>query len=130
MSRACCPAQVAAHAHAPRCSCTDDAAHCTETATKRVHARVFYRSEVLLVEAFRVAACGLEKDGRSAIEPGYFELRRVDLGQLQNGDSNANDEEAHNEGNDLACWGIETLEKHNGGDDREKGDCGPSVNEE
>lgn len=129
MSRACCPAEIAAHAHPPRCSCTDDAAHRTETATKRIHARVLHRSKVLLVEAFRVAACGLEKNSRSSVEPGYLKLRRVNLRQLQDGDSNTNDKETHDEGNDLACWGVETLEEHDGGNDREKGDCEPSDNE-
>lgn len=129
MSRACCPAEIAAHAHAPRCSCTDNAAHRTETAAKRIHARVFHRSEVLLVESFRIATRCLEENSRSSVEPGYLQLRRVDLRQLQDSDSNTNDKEAHDEGDDLACWSIETLEEHDGGDDREKGDCGPSDNE-
>ena len=78
---------------------------------------------VLLVDTGGVLACGLEKHRAPTVESGNLELRRVDLGKLEDGDADADDEEAHDERDDLRRGRGEALEEDDGCDDREEGDC-------
>lgn len=111
---------MAGHAHSLRTLCPHDTSNSTEAATKSVHAWVFDSRQALFVQPLCVVPSGLKEDCGTAIEG--LELSWVDLRELKDGDTKADDQEAHDKGNDLLNRGLETLEEYDGGDDGEESD--------
>ena len=91
--------EVAVHACSPRAPCADDATHCPEGSAKRVYARLFECLRVLLVHTFGLRTRGLKEHGRAAIE--LLEGAGVDLGHLEDRDTDADDKETHDHCDDL-----------------------------
>ena len=51
----------------------------------------------------------LEKDGGTTVE--RLEVSRVDLGHLEDSNSDADDEKCQDNGNNLTCGGLEAFEQ-------------------
>ena len=113
-------APFTAHAHPTRTPRADDAADHAKRAAERIDARVLHSGDALLVHTLRLALRSLEKDRRAAVEP---ELRRVDLGELEDRDPEADHEEAHHERDDLRRRRAQALEEHDRREHREERDC-------
>jgi hypothetical protein len=80
----------------------------------------------------------LEENGGTTVE---LKLSRIDLGHLEDGDSDTDDKKSHDDGDNLTCGGFEALKEdlkedikvtnvnhkaqaYHGGDHRTEGDCG------
>ena len=87
-------------AHAPCAACPDNAAERAERTAEGIHARVFICREVsLFFQCSSLLVCGLEEEGRAAVElRGSGKRSGVNFGHLEDGDTEADDNETHDEG--------------------------------
>ena len=89
-------------AHAPCAAGPDNAAKRAERAAEGIYPRVFICSEVrLFFQCSSALASGLEEEGRAAVEfGGSGKCSGVNLGHLEDGDAEADNDETHDEGYD------------------------------
>lgn len=103
------------------CACADNAAHGSKGSAESVDTRIFDVSDVsFLVDIVGVGARGLEEEGRAPVE--FSEALGVDLGHLEDGYTEADDEETHHDGDDLHDGGFEAFEEDDSGDHGEEGE--------
>lgn len=99
--------------HTSCAACADDTANGAKRTTESIHAWILHPYEnVLLLHRFGFLVSSLEKKGRASVElGGGRESGRVNLGHLEDGNTEADDDEAHNEGNDRRDRGFKALEE-------------------
>src|SRR6266852_2345022 len=90
-------------------ACANDTTNSSERAPECVNSRFLNTGERLFFDSLCLLLSSLDKDGGTTIEG--LELSRVDLGHLEDSNSDADDKKCQDNGNDLTCGGLEALEQ-------------------
>ncbi|SRR5258708_8207913 len=96
-------------AEATGTTCANDTTNSPERAPECVNSRFLYAGERFFFDCFCLILSGLEKDGRTTIES--LEFIRINLGHLEDSNSDANDKKTQDNGENLTCRGFETFEE-------------------
>ena len=90
-------------------ACANDTTNSPERAPECVNSRFLDTGERLFFDGFCVLLSSLEKDSGTTIEG--LKVSRVDLGHLEDSDSDADNKKCQDDGNNLTCGGLEALEQ-------------------
>jgi hypothetical protein len=85
----------------------NDTTNSPERPPECVNSRFLNTGERFFLDSFCLSS--LEKECRTTIEG--LEMSRVDLGHLEDSNSDADDKKCQDNGNNLTCGGLETLEQ-------------------
>ena len=89
-------------------ACANDTTNSPERAPECVNPRFLNTGERFFF-GFCLILSRLEKDGGTTIES--LEVSRVDLGHLEDSNSNADNKKCQDNGNNLTCGSLEALEQ-------------------
>lgn len=90
-------------------ACANDTTNSPERAPECVNSRFLNTGERFFFDGFCLLLSSLEKDSGTTIEG--LEVSRVDLGHLEDSNSDADDKKCQDNGNNLTCGGLEALEQ-------------------
>lgn len=87
----------------------NDTTKSPERAPECVNSRFLNTGERFFFDGFCLLLSSLEKDGGTTIE--VLEMSRVNLGHLEDSNSDADDKKCEDNGNNLTCGGLEAFEQ-------------------
>lgn len=97
-------------------SCSDDAAHRTETSSQRIHARIFVAWHLTFFCILCLVSWCLHKYSRFAIQF-IAKLFGINFGKLEESDTETRDEKTEDHSNQRNRWGFEAFVEDKRGDE-------------